>query len=285
MSRVSNMSAAGAASTLALALAVFCAAAPAMQAQDGPICSAPAGVDALEHPPVRIRERIAEGLPIKIVAIGSSSTYGAGASSAGGVLSEPARSRAEGALPGLPITVLNKGIGGEEAAQMVARFDADVIDETPDLVLWQVGSNSVLRDHPRAGHDHLHQGVERLKASGAEVVLINPQYAPKVIAKGDAGQQSVDVITATARDEQVGLFDRFAIMRHWYESEKLPFEQFLTADGVAHERLGLCLRRQAAGERDRRAAKPPAATARMTPDRSSAEVALTPSPARRAGPR
>ena len=82
--------------------------------------------------------------------------------------------------------MLNKGIGGEEASQMVARFDADVIDENPDLVLWQVGSNSVLRDHPTPG-EIIRQGVERLKASGAEVILINPQYAPKILAKPDIG--------------------------------------------------------------------------------------------------
>ena len=63
------------------------------------------------------------------------------------------------------------------------------------------------------------QGVERLKASGAEVILINPQYAPKIIAKPDIGQ-AVDVITATARDEEVGLFDRFAVMRYWRETEQ-----------------------------------------------------------------
>src|SRR2546423_1793275 len=91
----------------------------------------------LEHTPIRFRERIAQGLPIKIVAIGSSSTFGSGASSP--AASYPSRLEAElkAQLPGLPITVLNKGIGGEEAAQMVARFDADVIDENPDLVLWQ----------------------------------------------------------------------------------------------------------------------------------------------------
>ena len=103
---------------------------------------------------------------------------------------------------------------------MVARFDADVIDENPDLVLWQVGSNSVLRDHPTPG-EVIRQGVERLKASGAEVILINPQYAPKILAKADVGH-AVDVITATARDEEVGLFDRFAVMRHWRESEQHP---------------------------------------------------------------
>ena len=31
---------------------------------------------------------------------------------------------------------------------MLARLQADVIDEKPDLVIWQLGTNSVLRDHP-----------------------------------------------------------------------------------------------------------------------------------------
>ena len=167
---------------------------------------------------------------LKIVAIGSSSTSGAGASSRAATY--PARLEAElkARLPGLPITVLNKGIGGEEAPQMVARFEADVFEEAPDLVLWQVGSNSVLRDHPTPG-EILRQGVERLKDSGAEVILVNPQFAPKILAKPGI-EQSVDVITATARDAEVGLFDRFAAMRYWSETEKMPFDQFITADGL-----------------------------------------------------
>lgn len=266
MSRVSNRSTAGAASSLALAMAMFCTVPPAaVQAQDGALCSAPLGVDALEHPPVRIRERIIRGLPIKIVAIGSSSTYGAGASSS--AASYPSRLEAElkARLPGLPITVLNKGIGGEEAAQMVARFDADVLDELPDLVVWQVGSNSVLLNHPAPG-TIIHKGVERLKASGTEVVLMNPQYAPKIIVKGDVAQQSVDVITATARDEEVGLFDRFTTMRYWYESEKLPFEQFLTADGVHMNDWGYACVAKLLASAIADGARPPAATATVTPD-------------------
>jgi lysophospholipase L1-like esterase len=266
MSRVAHLSAAGAALSLALASVIFCAApAATVDAQNAPLCAAPAGVDALEHPPVRIRERITQGLPIKIVAIGSSSTYGSGASSP--AASYPSRLEAElkARLPGLPVTVLNKGIGGEEAGQMVARFDADVLDESPDLVVWQVGSNSVLLNHPVPG-TIIHQGVERLKASGTEVVLMNPQYAPKIIVRGDVAQQSVDVITATARDEQVGLFDRFTTMRYWYESEKLPFEQFLTADGVHMNDWGYaCIARlMASAIAD--GARPPAATATVTPD-------------------
>jgi acyl-CoA thioesterase-1 len=217
----------GTAFALAVTGSIWLHAAPAW-AQAG--CTAPSEVAGLERAPERLRDRIARKLPIKIVAIGSSSTAGAGASSSDKTY--PARLEAElkSKLPGLPITVLNKGIGGEEANQMVARFDADVLDEVPDLVLWQVGSNSVLRDHPAPGEIIL-QGVEKLKASGTEVILVNPQYAPKILAKPDA-DRAVDVITATARDAEVGLFDRFVIMRHWVEGEKMSFDQFLSADGL-----------------------------------------------------
>jgi len=228
MSRALRSLPAGAATRFALALAVLCVAAPVTVSAQPPVCVTAPEAASLEHAPIHLRERIAQGLPIKIVAIGSSSTFGSGATSPAN--SYPSRLEAElkAKLPGLPVTVLNKGIGGEEAPQMTARFDADVIDESPDLVLWQVGSNSVLRDHPTPG-EVIRQGVERLKASGADVILINPQYAPKIIVKRDINH-SVDVITATARDSEVGLFNRFAAMRYWVETKDMTFEEFLSPD-------------------------------------------------------
>ena len=263
MKRMAFLFAASAASILALALQAFVGA-PAAHAQEARLCTAPVGVDALEHPPIRIRERISKGLPLKIVAIGSSSTFGTGASSSAATYPSRLEAELKAKLPGIPVTVLNKGIGGEEASQMVARFDADVIDESPDLVVWQVGSNSVLLNHPAPG-TIIHQGVERLKSSGTEVVLMNPQYAPKILAKGEAAQQSVDVITATARDEEVGLFDRFATMRYWYEQEKLPFEQFMTADGVHMNDWGYACVAKLIASAIVDGAKPPAATATAVP--------------------
>jgi len=256
----SRSAAAGSAKRLALAVLLACAAATAAQAQtpqgqipqgqipqgqipqaqnsrpqvsqspDVPKCSAPAEATGLENLPMNFREKVAERRPLKIVAIGSSSTLGTGASSPD--KSYPSRLEAElkMRLPGVPVTVLNKGIGGEEAPQMIARFDADVFEEAPDLVLWQVGSNSVLLNHPTPG-EVIREGVERLKASGTEVILVNQQYAPKILAKSDIGHM-VDVITATSRDTEVGLFDRFAIMRYWFESERISFEQSLSSDGL-----------------------------------------------------
>jgi len=214
---------------LALAGAIFLTTLP-VRAQDAE-CAAPLEARSLERAPAHFRERVAKGLPLKIVTIGSSSTFGTGASSPD--KSYPSRRQAElkARLPGLPVTVLNKGIGGEEAAQMVARFDADVLDEVPDLVIWQVGSNSVLANHDAPG-TIMQQGIERLKASGTDVVLMNQQYAPKLLDKGEIAQHAVDVITATARDEEVGLFNRFATMRHWHDGEQMGFDRFVTPDGV-----------------------------------------------------
>jgi lysophospholipase L1-like esterase len=236
--------AAGSAKRLALAVLLVCAAAAAQaqapqtqnpqgqgpQTQDVPKCGAPAEATGLENLPANFREKVAERRPLKIVAIGSSSTFGTGASSPEKSYPSQLEAELKAQLPGVPVTVLNKGIGGEEAPQMIARFNADVFEEAPDLVLWQVGSNSVLRNHPAPG-EMIREGVESLKASGTEVILVNPQYAPKILAKADIGHM-VDVITATARDSEVGLFNRFVIMRYWFESERISFEQSLSPDGL-----------------------------------------------------
>ena len=97
--------------------------------------------------------------------MGSSSTYGAGASTS--AASYPSRLADEltRRFPGDEITVLNRGVNGDEAADMLARLDTAVIAEKPDLVLWQVGTNSVLRDKAVLPHATLlHEGLARLKA-------------------------------------------------------------------------------------------------------------------------
>ena len=77
----------------------------------------------------------------------------------------------------------------------------------------------------------LHEGLVRLKATGADIVLIDPQYAPRVIAKPGCDRM-VSLISATAKAEHVGVFHRFELMRHWYEAGRLPFEAFLSQDGL-----------------------------------------------------
>ncbi|HWM83914.1 MAG TPA: SGNH/GDSL hydrolase family protein [Pseudolabrys sp.] len=186
----------------------------------------------LSRPLTRLSHRLAAGMPITIVALGSSSTAGAGASSP--AASYPSRLAVEltRRFPGHPIRVVNRGVNGEEMHDMLARFDTNVAAEKPDLVLWQVGTNAVLRDRALGAQSgFLHEGITRMKSLGADVVLIDPQFAPKVLAKPDA-EQMVSLIATTAKRDNVQLFRRFALMRHWQVDEKIPFETFVSPDGL-----------------------------------------------------
>jgi acyl-CoA thioesterase-1 len=195
-------------------------------------CGAPTEFSHFDRPLVRTARRLAGGKPLTIVAVGSSSTAGAGASSSDA--SYPSRLAVElkQRFPLEDITVLNRGVNGDETHNMLARFETGVIAEQPQLVLWQVGTNSVLRDHPLAPHSaQLHEGIEELKATGADVVLIDPQYAPKVLVKSEAPGM-VEQIAAAAKEENVDLFQRFAVMRNWFEVQHLSFDTFVSPDGL-----------------------------------------------------
>lgn len=197
-----------------------------------PACTAPDEFVKVGSPLWRMRAALAAGEPVVIVAVGSSSTAGDGASSPAHTY--PARLEAElrEQFPGADITVLNRGVGGENAAEMLRRFKATVLRERPELVLWQLGTNAVLRDQRIDGEAPLiTDGVKRLKAALSDIVLIDSQYAPKVLAKPNI-HGMISLMAKTARDEGTGLFRRFAIMRHWREKEHIPFEAILSPDGL-----------------------------------------------------
>ena len=201
-------------------------------AAEGPVyaCGDNAHLGRLSAPLARMRRLVAARKPVTVMALGSSSTAGAGASTP--AASYPARLEAElrGRFPGVAIAVLNRGVNGEEAADMLARFDQAAADDKPDVVLWQLGTNAVLRDHPLGPVDRLIiEGLTRMKALGVDVVLIDPQFAPKVLARPDADSM-ISVIAATSTTRGVDLFPRFAVMREWHEAGAIPFEAFLSPD-------------------------------------------------------
>ena len=193
-------------------------------------CTAPAELARFDRPLIHTMRRVANGQPLTIVAIGSSSTAGAGASSPDATYPSRLAVELRTRFPGRDITVLNRGVNGEETNNMMARFAADVLAAHPQLVLWQIGTNSVLRDHPLNPHAvQLLDGIEELKAAGADVVLIDPQFAPAVLAKSET-QGMVEQIALAAKQEDVGLFQRFAVMREWHDVQHLSFDTFVSPD-------------------------------------------------------
>lgn len=197
-----------------------------------PGCFAPDSLTRLDYPIERSATRLAEGHALKIVALGSSSTFGTGATSAAN--SYPSRLEIElrERFPDNEIVVLNRGVGGEDAREMLERLERSVLAEKPDLVLWQVGTNAITGDEKRSAEAALiRSGLTRLRARGIDVVLIDPQYAPKVIAKRGAGAM-VRLLHDSAYRQNVSVFHRFAVMDYWRQTMQIQFSQFTSADGL-----------------------------------------------------
>ena len=218
--------------TVAALLATLALPLSARAETPAPSCDTPLDLIRFANPLSHLGQRLAAGAPITIVAIGSSSTAGAGASSP--AASYPSRLAVElkNLFPKNSITVLNRGANGEEVADMLMRFDKGVLAAKPDLVLWQLGTNSLIRDHMFTDHGAaIRDGLNKIRAIGADVVLIDPQFAPKVIVKSEA-EHMVELIAETAKVENIDLFRRFDVMKRWKEIDNMAFESFVSPDGL-----------------------------------------------------
>jgi lysophospholipase L1-like esterase len=177
--------------------------------------------------------KLASGQPVTIVAFGSSSTQGWGSSSPDFTYPNRLAAQLRRHYPGADITVLNRGVGGEDAPEMMKRLQTAVIDAKPDFVIWQVGTNAVLRNlDPSETARQVEDGVARIQAAGADLVLVDPQYSPRVIEHGEGASQMVKLLGKVARLRHVGIFPRFAVMREWHDQQDLPADAYTIADGL-----------------------------------------------------
>lgn len=217
---------------VAVAVSTASASGAAAGSAPEPTCSAPADLLRPHRPLARLAKRLADGGPVKIVALGSSSTFGLGATTP--AASYPSRLEADlrRLHPGRAITVINRGVNGNETKDEMIRFERDVLAERPDLVIWQVGTNTLL-----AGHDmwsvflDVRTGIRRLNAQGSDVLMMNLQYSPRVLARANHADM-IDLVAVAGRETDVDVFDRFAVMKTWVEQQHQPFESFITADGL-----------------------------------------------------
>ena len=197
-----------------------------------PSCHSPLDLVRMANPLSRVAKKVANNEPITIVAIGSSSTAGAGASTPAANYPNRLAVELKRHFPKNQINVINRGVNGEEIADMLKRFDSAVVAAKPDLVLWQLGTNSIIRDHSLTEQQSaIRDGIRKIRATGADVVLIDPQFAPKVIAKTQA-VQAVELIATTAKREDVDLFRRYDVMKRWRDVDRIGFDIFVAADGL-----------------------------------------------------
>jgi lysophospholipase L1-like esterase len=180
-----------------------------------------------------VAAKLASGKSVVIVAFGSSSTQGYGSSSPEFTYPNRLAAQLHRQYPGADITVLNRGVGGEDAPEMMKRLQTAVIDTNPDLVIWQVGTNAVLRNlDPAETQKQVDDGVARIQAAGADVVLVDPQYSPQVYQRAESANRMVRMLRKVAQLHHVGVFPRFEVMREWHDQQALPVGSFVIADGL-----------------------------------------------------
>jgi lysophospholipase L1-like esterase len=231
---------------LAFFLLVGLVGAAASPARSADPCDVPPElVSASDALPV-VARRLAAKAPIKIVAIGSASTKGVGLTSPQAAYPERLRQELARRLPGIPITVVNLGATRETAQQMAQRFKVEVIPEKPTLVIWQTGTvdavRSVMVDDFGEAIAH---GIDKLRAAGSDVVLMNLQYSWRMaMAMND--QPYNDVMATIGDAHNAPLFDRYSIMKYWIDNGRFDFDNALEAErparaDAAHACLGRLL--------------------------------------------
>jgi lysophospholipase L1-like esterase len=168
---------------------------------------------------------------LTIVTFGSSTTEGVGASRPENAY--PARLAMEltRTLPGVRVTVLNRGQGGEEAEDLARRVP-DVIVDNPDLVIFQTGTNDALREVPLDRFVALtRDGLDAFRAVGIDVMLMEPQHC-KAIADAPHGTAYVQAVRDLGAEYRVPVNRRYELMRGWLDSGRFRYADIVTDDDL-----------------------------------------------------
>ena len=147
-------------------------------------------------------------------------------------------------LPGVTVDVVVKVMPKRVAADVVREFAGFAGEYKPVLTIWQTGTVDAIRMvDADVFYDAMDQGVSVLEQAGSEVLLVNPQYSPR-LATVMSLTSYLDIMRAVAQQHDVPLFDRFAVMRHWSDTDQ--FDLASVAKGIeiasrVHDCIGRAL--------------------------------------------
>ncbi len=178
-----------------------------------PPCDVPATDIAAPATLPNVTEALKKGDRVQILAIGSSSTLGSGASSKSNSYPSQLESILEHALKGVDIVILNRGVAGEVAEITAERIKSEVALRKPDLVLWQLGTNDALaRIAPQDFEATVRSTIRWLKGNGIDVVLVGAQYTSR-LAHDPNFIAIHDMLQKIAAEEKALYVRRYEAMR------------------------------------------------------------------------
>lgn len=178
----------------------------------------------------RVAEHLTRG-ELRIVAFGSSSTQGIGASSSAFAYPAQLEEDLEALLPHTSVAVINQGVGGEDAVDMALRLP-NVLAARPDLVIFQTGTNDPLRGVPIDRFVALTRKViERLRTADIDVMLMEPQLC-RVTKSVPASVLYRDAVRTLAAEMDVPIIRRWDLMQSWLSHDLVTPVQMLAPDGL-----------------------------------------------------
>ena len=207
----------------AFAAAFYCLLIAAPRAEDvsvppaappmSPPCDVPATDIAAPATLPNVTQALQKGEKVRILAIGSSSTLGSGASSKSRSYPSQLESILEHALKGVEVVILNRGISGEVAEITAERIKSEVALRKPDLVLWQLGTNDALARIPPQDFERTVRSTLRwLKENQIDIVLVGVQYTSRL--SRDPNYIAVrDSLQKIAAEENILYVRRYDAMR------------------------------------------------------------------------
>lgn len=176
-------------------------------------------------------ERVRAGQALRILAIGSSSTTGVGASRFETTYPAQLAHRLVEALGEGRVEVTNAGVSGESAPATLKRLEAFLTEgEKPDLVLWQVGTNDVIfGGSPERVGALVRRGLDAVSAADVAAVVIDQQYFP-LILDIRRYERFVAAVDDAAAEKKTPLLQRYAIMKQWAAEDPAGFKGLFAWD-------------------------------------------------------
>ncbi|MFG1298819.1 SGNH/GDSL hydrolase family protein [Xanthobacter sp. V3C-3] len=172
-----------------------------------------------------------EGAPLRILAIGSSSTAGAGASSADANYPSQLARRLETAFGPGRVEITNAGVSGETGPGTLRRLQSFMANPpAPDLVIWQVGTNDVIfGGDPASLRQLVTTGLDAIKATGAAALVIDQQYFPG-IGNAERYEAFVAAVDGAAAARGASVMQRYRMMKQWAAQDPQGFKASLAWD-------------------------------------------------------
>jgi len=211
-------------------------------AEDRPSCEIPPYLLLGNNELKRVAAVVNDNRRLTIAVIGTGSSALAGPD--GPSSAYPARLEAAltQRLPGVAVKVVPLVRSRQTAEDMAKGMAKLLIDEKPDLVVWQSGTiDAIRRVEPDDFRAALDDGIETVQKAGADVILMNMQYSPRTEIMV-ALDPYADTMRVAAQQHEVPLFDRLSIMRHW--SDTGEFDLYAGGkDNVLASRVHDCIGR------------------------------------------